>query len=69
MKELQDGYNVCSMCRFRKAHILAVEAAPKTWWSAARTEHLRITCMACEHVVLVKPGTVEVTGLYIGVGT
>ena len=64
--ELQDGYSVCPMCKFGKASVHSREAVEKTWLGAAMPAHLRIICMGCEHVALVKPGTIELTGLYIG---
>ncbi len=66
MKELQDGYDVCPMCNFGKASVHSREAVEKSWLVTAEPAHLRIICMGCNHVALVKPGTVELTGLYIG---
>ena len=68
-EELQEGYKACSMCGFTKASVHSREATKKTWWNLAEPAHLRIICLCCEHVTLVKPGTTKVTGLYIGVGT
>ncbi len=69
MKKLQAGYSVCPMCNFEKASVHSREAMPKGWWSAVVPEHLRVICMGCSHVTLVKPGTIKLTGLYIGAGT
>ena len=69
MKKLQDGYDVCPMCKLDKASVHSREAVDKTWWNAAIPAHLRVICMGCSHVALVKPGSITLTGLYIGAAT
>ena len=67
--DLQAGYSVCSMCGFKKASVHAREKMKQSWPPIDRVAHLKIICMGCSYVTLVKPSTIKLTGLYIGAGT
>ena len=69
LEELQNGYTNCSMCKHMEAGVHSREAEDKTWRHTATPAHLRIICVGCKHVTLVKPGTINLKGPYIGART
>ncbi len=57
MKELQVGYSVCPMCRYDKVSVTAKEAISKGWWRQEEPEYLEVTCLGCDYITPVRPGT------------
>ena len=70
--DLQEGYERCASCGHEKASVFYRAEVPETrgvFWGISEKsypEYLSITCLGCHRKVHVKPGTVKLTGPYIG---